>query len=120
MANPFSYCELHTANPEAAKTFYGQLLGWKLKDMQTPGGTYTEIQTGEGLPGGLMGDGPMALSYWLTYIRVPSLDGSLRRAKELGASVVMGRTPIPDVGWFALLDDPTGARFGLFEPEKEK
>ena len=120
MANPFSYCELHTSNPDAAKTFYGQLLDWKLKDMQTPGGVYTEIQPGEGFGGGLMGDGPMALSYWLTYIRVASLDDSLRRAKELGATVLMGRTTIPDVGWFALLADPTGARFGLFEPVKEK
>ena len=120
MANPFAYCELHTCDPEAAKTFYRKLLGWNLKDMQTPGGAYTEIQTGEGLPGGLMGDGPMSLSHWLTYIRVGSLDATLRRAGELGARLLMGRTEIPEVGWFALLADPTGARFGLFEAVKEK
>jgi len=120
MPNPFTYCELHTSNPGAAKTFYGKLLDWKLKDMQAGDVPYTEIQTGEGLPAGLMGDGPMAASYWLAYIRVPSLDTSVRRAQELGGSVLMGRTEIAGMGWFALLADPTGARFGLYEPMKEK
>ncbi|MGE5277470.1 MAG: VOC family protein [Acidobacteriota bacterium] len=38
MPNPFIYCELHTADPAAAKSFYGRLFDWKLKDSQTPGG----------------------------------------------------------------------------------
>src|SRR5215470_17627395 len=114
MATSFTYCELHTSNLAAAKTFYGKLLDWKLEDMRAGDVPYTQIQTGEGLPGGMMADGPMAASYWLTYIQVPSLDASIRRAQELGCNVLMGSTEIPEMGWFALLADPTGARFGLY------
>lgn len=120
MANPFSYCELHTPDPASARAFYGKLLDWEMKDMQIPGGTYTEIQTGEGLPAGLMSDGPMSLPYWLTYVRVSDLDASVRRAQGLGGRVVTPRTEIPETGWFALLADPTGAYFGLFQAMKEK
>jgi len=50
MSNPFSYAELHTQDPTAAKAFYGQLFDWKMHDHTSPKGTYTEIDLGEGLP----------------------------------------------------------------------
>jgi predicted enzyme related to lactoylglutathione lyase len=37
------------------------------------------------------------------------------RAQKLGASVVAPRTEIKDVGWFAVLQDPSGVRIGVFE-----
>jgi predicted enzyme related to lactoylglutathione lyase len=117
MANPFTYLELHSSDAARAKAFYAELFGWKTKDTAIPGfGTYTEIDT-EGGPGaGLM---PLqesgAKSAWLAYVNVPRLDESVARARTLGAKLVTPRTEIKNVGWFAIIEDPTGARLGIFE-----
>ena len=117
MANPFTYLELHTKNPAKAKSFYSELLGWKTKDVDAPGiGTYTELDIGEGPGGGVLPQqDPSAGSAWLAYIQVPQLDSTVARAQKLGATVAVPRTEIKDVGWFAILVDPSGARVGVFE-----
>jgi predicted enzyme related to lactoylglutathione lyase len=115
MPNPFAYCELHTPDTAAAKSFYGRLFDWKLKDSPTPKGTYTEIEIGEGFPGGLTGQSGAA-SQWLTYVRVADVDASMSRAQSLGGKVLAPKTEVPDAGWFAVLSDPTGVAFGLWQP----
>jgi len=120
MPNPFTYLELHTKDPARAKAFYVELFGWKTKDTAVPGfGTYTEIDVGEGPGAGLMKQqDPGGGSAWLAYIKVPHLDETVSRAQKLGASVLAARTEIKDVGWFAILQDPAGARVAVFEELK--
>jgi len=117
MANPFTYLELHSTDVNRVKAFYAELFGWKTKDIPAPTiGVYTEIDTREGPPAGLMPQQePGGSSAWLAYVSVPGLDETIARAQELGASVVAPRTEIKDVGWFAVLQDPSGARIGVFE-----
>ncbi len=77
---------------------------------------YTEIRAGGGPEAGLMGLTPHdAAPQWVTYVAVPDVDAAAARAVALGAKVRMPRTEIPGTGWFAWLDDPTGARFALFQ-----
>ena len=52
---------------------------------------------------------------WLVYIGTEDVDASAGKAKELGATVHMPPTDIPNVGRFAVLMDPTGAAFALFK-----
>ena len=118
MSNPFTYAELHTQDPAAAKTFYRQLFDWKMEDHDNPNGTYTEINLGEGFPAGLLrADGPVAVSSWMPYIRVEDVAVSTARAKSLGAKVLTEGVEIPE-GVFSTFVDPTGAPFGLFKPAK--
>ncbi len=116
MANPFGYLELHSTDASRAKRFYSELFGWKTKDIPAPKiGTYTEVGTEEGPPAGLMAQQePGARSTWLAYVTVPKLDETVVRAQKLGATVVVPRTEIPE-GAFAVLEDPTGARIGVFQ-----
>ena len=46
MTNPFVYMELHPNNPGKAKSFYGDLLGWRFADMDMDGATYTMVSMG--------------------------------------------------------------------------
>jgi predicted enzyme related to lactoylglutathione lyase len=117
VANPFTYLELHSSDAPRAKAFYTELFGWKTKDTAIPGfGTYSEIDTGGGPGAGLMPQQePGARSAWLAYVQVPKLDESVTRAKNLGAKLVTPRTEIKNVGWFAIVEDPSGARIGIFE-----
>jgi len=114
MSNPFAYAELHTDAPAAAKAFYAQLLSWRMEDAPKSEGRYTEIQPGEGLPGGLTQNRYGGASHWLTYIKVDDLAASTSKAKSLGARPLVELQEIPE-GRFSVLVDPTGARFGLWQ-----
>lgn len=117
MANPFTYLELHSTDAGRAKAFYTELFGWKTSDTPVPGlGTYTEIDTQEGVPAGLMAQQqPGAASAWLAYVGVPKLDEAVARAQKLGGTLVAPRTEVKGAGWFAVVRDPAGATIGLFE-----
>ena len=54
-------------------------------------------------------------SYWMPYFQVASCDASAARAKELGGKVMVGPHDIPDTGRFAIITDPQGAMFAVFE-----
>jgi predicted enzyme related to lactoylglutathione lyase len=116
MANPFSYVELHTQNPDQALSFYRRLFDWKTNTSSTPGGDYTQLEPGEGFPGGLLATKNGAPSAWTVYMKVDDVDAHTKRAAELGAKVLIGKTEVPDAGWFTLCTDPTGATFGLWQP----
>jgi len=119
MSNPFetsgafSWCELMTTDPAAAKKFYGQLFGWELEDMSMPGMTYTVVKTaGKGI-GGITAMPPNVPQgtppNWGAYVTVPDIDATAKKAAELGGMVLVPPMQIPNVGRFAVLRDPQGA-----------
>lgn len=114
----FVWDELTTTDIDAAKSFYGEVYGWKTRDMDMGEMTYTmftragEVDTAGGMnrPPGME-----APPHWLAYIGTDDVDKSTAKAKELGATVFMEPTDIPTVGRFSVLQDPAGAVFGLFK-----
>jgi predicted enzyme related to lactoylglutathione lyase len=52
---------------------------------------------------------------WLVYFGAADVDADVKKATDLGASVVACPTDIPDTGRFAVLIDPQGAAFALFQ-----
>ncbi len=52
---------------------------------------------------------------FLNYFNVKSIDESLKNATSLGATVLMAKQEIPNVGHFAVLKDPDGNSFALFQ-----
>jgi predicted enzyme related to lactoylglutathione lyase len=117
MANPFVHVELNTTDPAKAKSFYSSLFDWKLEDMEMgAGGTYTLIDVGEGTGGGMMKHPvPGAPSAWLPYVLVDDVEASTKKATDMGATVNMGVTEVPNMGWFSIITDPTGATIGLWK-----
>lgn len=113
--------ELLSQDPEAAQRFYSAVFGWtpEPKDMG-PFGIYRVQKLGDKQVGGVMKNPQNgAPSAWLAYFLTMHLDGDTELAKQLGATAMMERTPIPGLGAFSLLADPTGAVFALFEPKLE-
>lgn len=79
---------------------------------------YTGISPGEGIPGGLLAQrAPGVPSFWLTYVKVSDIDASTKKARELGAKILVEPAEVPNAGWFSVLQDPTGAQVGLWEPQ---
>ena len=118
MANPFVHVELNTTDVGKAKTFYGNLFGWKLEDMPMDGGSYTIIDVGGGTGGGIMKHPvPGAPSAWLAYVQVDDIAAATQKAKSLGATVMKDVTDAMGHGWFSIIVDPTGAALGLWKPK---
>ena len=117
MANPFVHVELNTTDVPKAKTFYGNLFGWKLEDLPMPGGTYTMIRVGEGTGGGITQHPmPGAPSAWLAYVLVDDIAAATEKARSLGATVIRDVTEVMGAGWLSVIVDPTGATLGLWKP----
>jgi hypothetical protein len=116
MANPFVHVELNTTDPAKAKTFYGALFDWKLEDVLMGPGTYTTIDVGEGTGGGMMKHPmPGAPSTWLAYVLVDDIRAATDKARSLGATIAKDVTEVPEIGWFSIIVDPTGAALGLWK-----
>ena len=56
--------------------------------------------------------------HWNAYLSVASADQATSRAKELGAQVMNEPFDVMDVGRMAVLQDPTGAVFSVWEAKK--
>jgi hypothetical protein len=116
----FCWYEVGTTDLAAATRFYTGLFGWDLR--QVPMGEsppYVLFRTrGEDIAGGYALDGSMGAGvppHWLAYVAVDDVRADAARAKELGATAVMDVTEVPGVGHVAVLRDPHGASFALFQ-----
>jgi predicted enzyme related to lactoylglutathione lyase len=118
MADPFkqqgafSWCELMTTDPAAAKDFYVRLFGWELEEMSMEGMTYTVVKAGGEAVGGIMAMPAEAQGippHWGSYVTVADVDATARKAQELGGKVLVPPLDIPGVGRFSVLQDPQGA-----------
>ncbi len=119
MANPFVHVELTTPDPDKAKAFYRALFGWKLDDVEMgPGVVYTMIDGGEGTGGGIMqSPAPDVPTAWLPYVRVDDIRAATDTATFHGARLCRDVTEVPNAGWFSIIQDPTGAAIGLWQPK---
>ena len=123
----FIWHELMTTDPNAAKDFYGQVVGWGTKQWEGAGGAgngmqYTMFTNGDQALAGLMALPKEVTAsgvppHWLTYVSTPDVDRTVAEATRLGATVTVAATDIPEVGRFAVLTDPQGAVFAVFTPQ---
>ena len=114
----FCWYELATTNLEAAKKFYTELFGWKLKESQAAGMVYNEIVAAGQEVGGMYQMGPETghgPSHWMAYVAVEDVDAKAKQVEELGGKVSVPPTDIPNVGRFCVINDPSGAAISLIK-----
>jgi uncharacterized protein YndB with AHSA1/START domain/predicted enzyme related to lactoylglutathione lyase len=113
----FCWNELLTSDVGAAGKFYSGLFGWKETPFQGPV-PYTVFRIGEKGVGGMMQQQqPGTPPLWLSYMSVADCDVAVAKAQKLGAKLCMPPKDIPTIGRIAVLTDPQGAPFGLYQPE---
>jgi predicted enzyme related to lactoylglutathione lyase len=125
---PGSFCwvELATTDQSAAKNFYGSLLGWSVADMPMGPGDFYSIFKLEGRDTGAAytlrkdqrerGVPP----HWMVYVAVESADKAAAKADELGGKILAPAFDVFDAGRMAVLQDPTGAIFCVWQAKKNK
>ncbi|MEC3919076.1 VOC family protein [Nocardia sp. CDC160] len=117
---PGAYCwnDLHTNAYASSQDFYGQVFGWKFDEIGNEQMPYSTFADAHGRPMGGMADttgqpGDMP-NYWLTWFQVAGTDASLEKAKQLGATVLMGPDDSP-FGRMGIVAGPQGEVFGLID-----
>jgi uncharacterized protein len=108
--------DLMTNDVEAAKTFYGELLGWEFNVWKPGELDYPMIHVRESDHGGIVKADPDrgTPSHWIAYIHVDDVDSTILRAEQEGATIAVQPTDIPEVGRFAIIVDPQGAAISPF------
>lgn len=122
----FCWIELGTTDRNAAKSFYSNLFGWTGDDLPMgPEMVYTMFRLGGKDVGGayaLMKDQLEAHvpPHWMVYIKVENADAAAAKAVPLGGKPIVPPSDIPNVGRFAVLQDPTGAAVSVFQPGQHR
>jgi predicted enzyme related to lactoylglutathione lyase len=117
-ASKFVWYELHTRDAGRAAEFYGKVIGWTAADSGMPHQKYLVASIGERMVAGLLekkiedGMGPM----WVGYVGVEDVNDSAAAIVKAGGVVHKGPEDIPGVGRFAVVGDPQGAIFCVFQP----
>lgn len=127
MVNPhgsFIWYELMTTDPEAAKRFYGDVVGWTIGDPAPGDVEYRMIGAPDGFAGGVltltpeMCDGG-ARPVWLGYLGVDDVDRAVEKAVAAGAQVRMEAFDAPGVGRIGMIADPQGVPIYLMRGASE-
>ena len=110
--------ELMTPDPDGAKQFYDDVVGWSIEAQASGDMDYRMIAAPGGLVGGVFRltedmRAQGATPKWVPYFAVTDVDAAVVVAKGLGAHVFVPPTDIASVGRFALIADPQGALFYL-------
>ena len=112
-------------DPQAAAAFYSDLFGWESEDLMPDDhpGSYVlgrlrgrdaaAIVSQHGAP-------PPPEPVWTTLIWVESADEAAARAEEAGGRVVAQPFDSPGGGRQAVLADPAGAVFSVWEPRERR
>jgi hypothetical protein len=117
-AGAFCWRELNTRDTAEAEAFYTALLGWTPLTKEMAFGPYTSFMQGDQPVGGMMamteewGEVP---PHWMTYVSVEDCDASAAKAESLGGKVCVPPMDIPEVGRFAVINDPAGAVFSIIK-----
>lgn len=120
----FAWIELGTTDQNAAKQFYGSLLGWTARDSPIgPSEFYTLFSLGGRNTAGcytLMPDmkAQGVPPHWLLYISVIDADETVAKVEPASGKVIKGPFDVMEHGRMAVLHDPAGAFFAIWQPKK--
>lgn len=123
MAHPhghFVWYDLVTTDVDAAKAFYVEVMGWRARDLSTPGTVFTLFTAGGTPVSGLLSLPEAArkrgaVPCWAGYVGVDDLDAAADRIKRAGGTVRGPPTTIPDTSRFFAFSDPQSAPLGVLQ-----
>ncbi len=116
---PGSFCwiELSTSDAAAARSFYTQFFGWSVNEIPMGEmGTYFIFQHGgRDCAAMYQDDNGEIPPNWLSYVSVADADASSQQAGSLGGQVIKGPFDVFDSGRMAVISDPQGAVFAVWQ-----
>jgi predicted enzyme related to lactoylglutathione lyase len=112
-----TWLDIGVPDLDRAKTFYGELFGWRFEDTGPEGGHYN-LCTLRGEPVAGMMTNPEDqpdVYWWGVYFAADDCDGFVKRVTDAGGEVVAPAMDVMDQGRMAIVRDPRGGQFGLWQ-----
>ncbi|MER6983806.1 VOC family protein [Streptomyces carpinensis] len=102
---------------EAAKNFYGEVLGWTFGESSSAYGNYTQAYVNGKAVAAVVPPmpGQEGQSQWCLYLASPDAAATARRIREQAGEVLMEPMRIGDLGTMCLAREPGGAVFGVWQ-----
>ena len=119
-----SWLDLATTDLSGAERFYGELFGWECKRVPAGEGQFYSMQYLKGRSvAGMMEQSKEQIEQgippnWSTYITVDDVDAVVAKSEKLGGRVITAPIDVFDNGRLAVLQDPEGAFFFLWQANK--
>jgi predicted enzyme related to lactoylglutathione lyase len=100
-----------------AKKFYSSLFGWKIQPIPGLADDYLHIDTGgnDATPDGGLTSRKCEGHGITNYIHVASVNRSAAKVEKLGGKILMPKTAVPKMGYFAVCLDTEKNAFALWE-----
>jgi hypothetical protein len=117
----FVWFEYVSTDAKKAQGFFGELFGWSTKEVPMPDGAYTMIAAPDGTTiGGYFAapEGMPPKAGWLPYLQVQSAAAIADKLKALGGAIMKPPFKVGDFATMAVVADPLGAGFALWQPNK--
>lgn len=117
MSASVTHFEIYADDLIRTAQFYRDLFDWKIE--KAPGVDYFRIQTGSdgnsGIGGGMLNRPIPGPRSWVHYVQVDSIDQIIDRVEGMGGKLVRRKTAVPKTAWYAVLEDPEGNIFAVYQ-----
>jgi predicted enzyme related to lactoylglutathione lyase len=111
------WADLFTSDPDRSVAFYTELFGWTAERAGEEFGNYiTFRKDGKVVAGGMANHGDGGPDQWTVYLASSDAKRTADAATKNGGAVVVGPTPVGDLGTFAILGDVAGVGVGVWQP----
>ncbi len=119
-----SWVDLSTTDEKGALAFYGALFKWEDDPQEIGPDSFYHIQKLNGLDvGGISQQMEEERSqgvppHWNTYLSVTTVDDTIAKAQQAGGALIAGPMDVFDAGRMAVLQDPQGATFSVWQAKE--
>jgi predicted enzyme related to lactoylglutathione lyase len=112
------WVDLLSSDTDKSKAFYAGILGWQPLDTSAEFGGYVNFVSDGHPVAGMVANRPEIGSpdVWTTYISTADIEATVAAAADAGAQVMAPVMKVGDIGSMAVLIDPAGAAFGVWQP----
>jgi predicted enzyme related to lactoylglutathione lyase len=121
------WVETLQADAQAAMNFYASVFGWEFEgpapiNSESAGEYYVARVDGADVAGigRLASSGAPRTPQWTTYVRVDSVAAAAPQAVQAGGNILVAPLDAPPAGSLAILADPAGVPFGIWEPQERQ
>lgn len=119
----FSWADCASTDVKKSKKFYSDVMGWDIEDIPIGEGEFYSMFKHDGE--NVTAVSPMqpdmqaqgVPSHWSNYVSVDDVDAVAKKAKDLGATLIVEPMDVLESGRMAFLVDPVGATLGLWQPK---
>jgi predicted enzyme related to lactoylglutathione lyase len=111
-----NWVDLGVPDPAKAADFYGGLFGWRAEEGPPEAGGYRVAELHGAAVAGIGPQQNPGQPFWTTYLKVDDVDSTVVRIRGAGGQLLAGPMDVMSQGRMAICTDPTGAVFGLWQP----